>query len=207
MRACKAEWWDAVAEFFSVSGASVKGDLVSFNDSPVATGKDFTCNATLLSSGLAWIKEDEAGLMVEKLEGGSYKVENVTVTTSRSKPPAPFITSTLQMAGNRQLGLTAGETMRAAQALYEVGLISYMRTDNANMGAAGVEAAREEVKGRFGREMVGDGVGGRKRNKNKENAQENKENSLFRGSGIWGTCDCILTILNKACLCFHVFLK
>lgn len=43
--------------------------------------------------------------------------------------PAPFITSTLQQVCNTKLGFSVQKTMKVAQQLYEMGLITYMRTD------------------------------------------------------------------------------
>lgn len=46
-------------------------------------------------------------------------------------PPAIFTTSTLQQQASQQLGMSPQHTMRCAQTLYELGLITYMRTDQA----------------------------------------------------------------------------
>jgi len=67
-----------------------------------------------------------------------YRVRSIETRKSTSKPSAPFITSTLQIAAANRLGFAAQRTMRLAQDLYEgltlsglgeVGLITYMRTD------------------------------------------------------------------------------
>ncbi|MGH8722555.1 MAG: DNA topoisomerase, partial [Burkholderiales bacterium] len=76
----------------------------------------------------------------------------------RRKAPAPFTTSTLQQEAAKQLGFSAGRTMRAAQRLYEgveigaegsVGLITYMRTDSVRVSDAAVQQAREYVNAQF----------------------------------------------------------
>ncbi len=76
------------------------------------------------------------------LEGARYLVKHVDEKETRKKAPAPFTTSSLQQTANRWLGMSAKDTMRTAQQLYEgveikgegsVGLITYMRTDSLNL--------------------------------------------------------------------------
>ena len=71
-----------------------------------------------------------------------YRVRSIETRQSSSKPSAPFITSSLQIAASNQLGYSAQRTMRLAQDLYEgvnlsgegqVALITYMRTDSTNI--------------------------------------------------------------------------
>ena len=64
---------------------------------------------------------------------------------TRSKPNAPFITSTLQQAASTRLGFSVKKTMTMAQRLYEAGYITYMRTDSTNLSAEAVAACREYI--------------------------------------------------------------
>ena len=61
------------------------------------------------------------------------------------RPPAgsPFTTSTLQQEANRKLRLSARETMRCAQGLYERGFITYMRTDSVHLSDQAISASRQ----------------------------------------------------------------
>jgi DNA topoisomerase-1 len=88
-----------------------------------------------------------------------YKVDNIAVTRTRSKPYPPFITSTLQQAASSRLGMSTDRTMRVAQQLYEgidlpsegrVGLITYMRTDSTNLSGEAISMARQFLEKRFG---------------------------------------------------------
>lgn len=74
---------------------------------------------------------------------------------SSSKPPAPFITSSLQQEASSRLGMAPKTTMRAAQTLYEAGHITYMRTDNAVLSVEAATAAVALVSERWGAVYVG----------------------------------------------------
>jgi DNA topoisomerase-1 len=71
-----------------------------------------------------------------------------------SKPPVPFITSSLQQEASNRLGMKPKDTMRAAQTLYEGGHITYMRTDNAVLSQEAIESASAVVRERFGEEFL-----------------------------------------------------
>jgi DNA topoisomerase-1 len=59
------------------------------------------------------------------------------------KPVPPFTTSTLQQEANRKLRLSARETMRCAQGLYERGFITYMRTDSVHLSRSGDQCGEQ----------------------------------------------------------------
>jgi DNA topoisomerase-1 len=88
-----------------------------------------------------------------------YRVSSVETKQTTVRPPAPFITSTLQQAASSRLGFGAQRTMRAAQQLYEgvvipgegpVGLITYMRTDSTHLSDEAVRMGREFIARQFG---------------------------------------------------------
>lgn len=88
-----------------------------------------------------------------------WKVKIIQTKRTRSHPPAPFITSTLQQAAANQLDFTAQFTMGVAQALYEgvqvekmgsVGLITYMRTDSTHVSPEAIRTVRDHIRSGFG---------------------------------------------------------
>ncbi len=84
-----------------------------------------------------------------ELEKLPYAVRQREDKPTRSKPPAPFITSTLQQAASTRLGFSVKKTMMMAQRLYEAGYITYMRTDSTNLSGEAVAACRDYIKANF----------------------------------------------------------
>ncbi|MCY0880374.1 MAG: DNA topoisomerase 3, partial [Firmicutes bacterium] len=71
----------------------------------------------------------EALAVMQRLQGAqSGVVGQKEVKTVRIKPPLPFSLTELQKVANRRWGLTAQQTLSAAQTLYEKHVISYPRT-------------------------------------------------------------------------------
>jgi len=96
--------------------------------------------------------EASAAQIKDALEGASFRVREVRAREVRRTPAAPFITSTYQQEASRKLGLGASRAMRMAQALYERGLITYMRTDSTTMSEDAIGEARQLVSSAFGKE-------------------------------------------------------
>ena len=105
--------------------------------------------------------EDGKGPAVRLLEltgtpdpDARWQVNAIQKKQSKSRPHAPFITSSLQAAAANTLGFTARRTMGAAQGLYQgvdmpgegqVGLITYMRTDSTHVAPEAITAARSFI--------------------------------------------------------------
>jgi DNA topoisomerase-1 len=80
----------------------------------------------------------------------SFAVRAIEKKRTSSRPPAPFITSTLQQGASSRLGYGAQRTMRSAQSLYESGYITYMRTDSTHLSADALTMVRGYIKTTFG---------------------------------------------------------
>lgn len=98
--------------------------------------------------------EAEAKLVVEFLEKAIYEVSKVTKREVKRHPYPPFITSTLQQVASNKLGFSAKKTMMIAQALYEHGLITYMRTDSVNLASVAIDAVREYIDKTLGKPFL-----------------------------------------------------
>ncbi len=101
---------------------------------------------------------------LEKLEAGTWTIDDVKLGTRQRKPAAPFTTSTLQQEASRKLGFGTQKSMRVAQQLYEgieiggpdgpVGMITYMRTDSVTVSKLAQDEAKEYVTKRFGADYL-----------------------------------------------------
>ena len=97
--------------------------------------------------------------------GPAFAVSGVQQRETRSRPPAPFTTASLQQAASVQLRFGASRTMRVAQSLYEgvdvpgegsVGLITYMRTDSTHLSNEALGHVREMIGKQFGQQYLPD---------------------------------------------------
>ncbi|NVC93039.1 type I DNA topoisomerase [Vibrio natriegens] len=96
------------------------------------------------------VNEAETKAAMSVLENASYEVCKREDRPTKSKPSAPYITSTLQQAASTRLGYGVKKTMMLAQRLYEAGYITYMRTDSTNLSAEAVDAVRDFIGSEFG---------------------------------------------------------
>src|SRR5690554_1685009 len=87
---------------------------------------------------------------LDVLKKQAYKVVKREDKPTRSKPAAPFITSTLQPAASSRLSFSVKKTMTLAQRLYAAGYITYMRTDSTNLGQEALESVREYIGSQMG---------------------------------------------------------
>jgi DNA topoisomerase-1 len=108
-----------------------------------------------------------------QLRAAAYAVRETGQKTLTRNPFPPFTTSTLQQAAGNRLRLTAKKTMGAAQALYEAGLVTYMRTDSVSVSAAAIAQARDVIAAEFGPQYVPDAP--RRYTTKAKNAQEAHE--------------------------------
>jgi len=160
----KASYWDLKAELAAGSQGKKKGKvsevfeakLISLNDRRVATGSDFDENTGQLAAhrDVILLGETEAQTLRDRLFTQPWLVADVEERPITRKPAPPFTTSTLQQEANRKLRLSARDTMRIAQHLYERGFITYMRTDSVHLSQQAIAAARECVVQKYGTEYL-----------------------------------------------------
>ena len=151
-----AAYWDVLATV-KEKGEEFEAKLVETEEKRVAIGKDFDeQTGELTTKDAVVLDEAKAKAIATEVKELPWKVLEVNERPTTRKAPAPFTTSTLQQEANRKLGLSSRETMRIAQALYEHGHITYMRTDSVNLAEDAVTAIRKLVGSRMGEEFLPD---------------------------------------------------
>lgn len=152
MRFRSASYWDLSASHPTTPGFT--STLFSVGSQRVSSGKDFDEQGQLSSTGQVWLDETRARALTQGLAGASFTVRALEKRPYSSAPKPPFKTSTLQQEGGRKLGMSAQQVMRVAQALYERGYITYMRTDSVTLSETAVSAARAQVSELFGAQYL-----------------------------------------------------
>jgi DNA topoisomerase I len=158
-----ASYWNMTARLSAEHGA-FEASLTHVNGVRIAAGRDFDDQTGRLNEGLVagvdvlQLDETRARALAGTLAESSWLVDSVESKVSKRSPAAPFITSTLQQEASRKLRLSARDTMRTAQRLYEQGHITYMRTDSTNLSEEAVTASRTAIESRYGGTFLSDGV-------------------------------------------------
>lgn len=163
----QGSYWDLKATLeVQGQGATKKGQkksspafeakLVTLAGTKVATGSDFDEATGQITAGrnVVLLNEAEARTLADRIRDRTWTVTNLEERPVTRKPSPPFTTSTLQQESNRKLGLSARDTMRVAQSLYEQGYITYMRTDSVHLSQQAIAAARSCVEAMYGTDYL-----------------------------------------------------
>jgi len=94
--------------------------------------------------------EKEAKKIVKELKDAQFKVLKIEKKERKRKPPEPFTTSTMQQTAWQKLKFSAEKTMVLAQQLYEMGLITYHRTDSLNLSELALKQAKKYILEKLG---------------------------------------------------------
>ncbi|WP_110676705.1 type I DNA topoisomerase [Salinicola sp. RZ23] len=149
------EFWDVHLDTATADGEAVRFEVVR------EKGETFRPTS-----------ERETLERIAPLRHDAFTVTERETRPTRSKPNAPFITSTLQQAASGRLGFSVKKTMTLAQRLYEAGYITYMRTDSTNLSQDAVASARDYIQNEYGERYLPEEA---IRYSSKQNAQEAHE--------------------------------
>jgi DNA topoisomerase I len=147
----QGSYWDLKASL-EKDKTPFTAKLTTLKGQRLATGSDFDENTGQVIAGrqVVLLNETEARALQQRLDQKPWQVSGLEERPVTRKPAPPFTTSTLQQEANRKLRLSARETMRIAQSLYEQGYITYMRTDSVHLSEQAIAAARESVETLYG---------------------------------------------------------
>ena len=148
-------YWDLKARL-EQAGSGFEAKLSQLGGVKIAGGSDFDESTGALKAGskVKLLSEAEARQLREAALKAPWTVAEVEEKPTVRKPVPPFTTSTLQQEANRKLRLSARETMRTAQGLYERGFITYMRTDSVHLSDQAINAARSCVGAKYGKDYL-----------------------------------------------------
>ena len=144
------EYWSIQGHFLNKDDKDINARLTSFDGNKI--------------DKLDIKNEKQASDIYEKIKKSNFNVQNITKKEAKRNPYPAFTTSTMQIESSRKLGLSASQTMRTAQKLYEgteingetTGLITYMRTDSVIMSNEAINQVRNFVSENYGNEYLPD---------------------------------------------------
>ena len=155
-RAFRSGTWWRLRAHLAADGHVFTADLAALDGVAIARGRDFDERTGALKSGrtVVLLDRERAEALRARLADATFKVVKLQEKQSKRSPYPPFTTATLQQEANRKLNLGARDTMRIAQALYDAGHITYMRTDSVTLSEAAITAIRSRVAARYGKEYL-----------------------------------------------------
>jgi len=107
--------------------------------------------------------KEEVDQVLSILDGKAYTVSSVKKSITKTRPVAPFITSSLQQDALNKLGFSLKQTSQIAQGLYEgveagsegkIALVTYIRTDSTRVAPDAIASARSFIAKQFGEKYV-----------------------------------------------------
>lgn len=122
--------------------------------------ESFKANLAKINNKKAEIKSQEEMINVlNVLKNGEYIVSNVKKTIGKTKPYAPYTTSTMQQDALNKLGFNLKKASSCAQELYEgvniqgegkVALVTYIRTDSVRVSPEAISMAKDYILQTYG---------------------------------------------------------
>ncbi|MFN3813161.1 MAG: reverse gyrase [Aquificaceae bacterium] len=105
-----------------------------------------------LKFGVDFENRKDAKEFYEKLS--TVEVKAVNLREEIRNPPPPYSTDTLLKDANSKYRFSVPKTMQLAQTLFELGFITYHRTDSVRVSDYGINLAREYIREELGEEYL-----------------------------------------------------
>ncbi len=139
------EYWTIVAEL-AKGEEKIKAALATYKKKKYQSGS-----------------EQETNDVIDYLKAQTFVVGDVKKSVTKSAPPPPFTTSTMQQDALNKLGMSVAKTSRSAQQLYEgveikgegkVALITYIRTDSTRVSPEAQAKAKDFIIKTYGQDYA-----------------------------------------------------
>ncbi|NCC64211.1 MAG: type I DNA topoisomerase [Spirochaetia bacterium] len=149
-------YFDAKAILSNSSNQIFEAKLTKYQEQQIASSKDFDSTTGIYKGKkeTLLLEREQALAVVKQLSDERFIVDDIQTKPFVTRPSIPFTTSTLQQDAIKKLHISASDTMRIAQKLYENGLITYMRTDSPSLSQEGTQASRVLVEQLYGKEYL-----------------------------------------------------
>ena len=95
--------------------------------------------------------EDNGIEFLNDCKTAQFKINDIEKKKNEIRPPAPYITSTIQQDAGTRFGLGAKKIMSVLQGLYEKGHITYHRTDSTLLSVHIQDEIKEYITNKFGK--------------------------------------------------------
>ena len=110
-------------------------EILNFTPKPFWELTTLYREVTFKHTGDRFEKPEKAQELLEKIQGQPFEIKSIAGKKKKEQPPQLFDLTSLQREANKLHGLSAADTLKAAQTLYESKLITYPRTDSRYLGA------------------------------------------------------------------------
>lgn len=130
------EYWNIDA-LLKKNEDEVKFALTHYKDKPFHSGS-----------------KEETDRYLEELKNQVFRVSKNEEKEVQTAPYPPLNTSSMQQAASNRLGFGVKKTMMLAQALYEAGFITYMRTDSLNLSKEALSDIRDYIGTTYGSDYL-----------------------------------------------------
>lgn len=144
------ESWSVHARYRDPSGAAEAGFEAELY-APLPGGR---LTGGRLPRKQAIATREEAEAIAQALRGASHVVSRVSRKEMKRNPPAPLITSTMLQQASSRLKMGTDEATRHAKALFEAGLVTYIRTDEPSVSPEFQKETLDFLRERHGAAIV-----------------------------------------------------
>lgn len=91
--------------------------------------------------------------VIKNCKTGNYIVDSITEKEKKIEPKPPMTTAAMQQLASNNLGFSPARTTKAAQHLFELGYVTYIRTDSERFSDEFVAECKSHIENKYGKEF------------------------------------------------------